>query len=195
MVNGDYYLGCFVIYLLKVNDHRFSICNILLSKMGEKIDVTFTFQSHSIELLSDLYNKGSFSDVTLVTDDQTQFKCHKFVLSACSSVFNSLLNLDASSSLIYFRGVAREDMESVLQFMYLGEATFCQDRINDFLKVAKDINLKKIVQNDDNEELQDVSEEVVIIDSTSINGDKGIKVQNEIKKSIPTDPPLNKMPK
>lgn len=85
-----------------------------------------TFQSHTNELLSELYKSSSFSDVTLVCDDQTQFKAHKFILSACSSVFRNILSGNTSSPFIYLRGIAKEEMESVLRFMYLGEATFQQ---------------------------------------------------------------------
>ena len=123
--------------------------------MTEKIDLTWhTFQTHSNELLSDLYKSSSFSDVTLVTVDQTQFKCHKFVLSACSSVFRNILKTDLNSPFIYLRGIAREEMESVLQFMYLGEATFYQERMNEFLNVAKDLDLKEIGQSVDVNEVE-----------------------------------------
>ena len=32
----------------------------------------------------------------------------------------------------------------ILQFMYLGEATFYQDRINEFLNVARSLDIKEI---------------------------------------------------
>ena len=60
--------------------------------MSEKCNLSWhTFQTHTNELLSELHTSSSFSDVTLVCADQTQFKAHKFVLSACSSVFRNIL--------------------------------------------------------------------------------------------------------
>ena len=116
--------------------------------MTEKFNLTwYKFQTHTNELLSELYTSSSFSDVTLVCDDQTQFKAHKFVLSACSSVFRNILSCNNSSPFIYLRGIENEEMQSVLQFMYLGEATFCQERMNQFLDVAKDLDIKEIGQN------------------------------------------------
>ena len=40
-------------------------------------------------------------------------------------------------------------MESILQFMYLGEASFYAERTNEFLRVAKDLDLKEIGPNVD----------------------------------------------
>ena len=58
--------------------------------MTEKYTLNWhTFQTHTNELLSELYYTSAFADVTLVCDDQTQFKAHKFVLSSCSSVFKT----------------------------------------------------------------------------------------------------------
>ena len=112
--------------------------------MSEKYNLNWhTFKSHTSELLSDLYSSSNFSDVTLVCDDQTQFKAHKFVLSACSSVFKNILSTNVTSPFIYLRGIAKDEMEAILQFMYLGEAAFHQDRLNEFMNVAKELDLKK----------------------------------------------------
>ena len=43
-------------------------------------------------MFKDLYEEGRNSDVTLVSDDQTQFKVHKIVLGACSPVFKKIIN-------------------------------------------------------------------------------------------------------
>ena len=42
-----------------------------------------TFTDHVQLMLKDLYEEGKHADVTLVCDDQTQFKAHKIVLRAC----------------------------------------------------------------------------------------------------------------
>ena len=72
--------------------------------------------------------------------------------SSCSSVFNSILSNNGHVPYIYLRGIAKEEMESVLQFMYLGEATFYQERMNMFLNVAKDLDVKEIGKNVDAQE-------------------------------------------
>ena len=85
------------------------------------------------------------ADVTLVCDDKTRFKSHKFILSACSPVFESIISdLPESNPIIYLRGVHSQEMKPILQFMYLGQATFYQNRMNEFLNVAKQLEIKEI---------------------------------------------------
>ena len=67
----------------------------------------------------------SLSDVTLVSDDKIPFFAHKYVLIASGPVFKTvLLNKSQSNPLIYLRGVIHQELESILQFIYLGEASF-----------------------------------------------------------------------
>ena len=49
-----------------------------------------------------------------------------------------------NNPVIYLKGVQSLEMKSILQFMYLGQATFYQDRMNDFLNVAKSLEIKEI---------------------------------------------------
>ena len=39
-------------------------------------------------------------------------------------------------------------MQAILQFIYIGEATFHQDRMNDFLQVGKDLGIKELKEYD-----------------------------------------------
>merc|ERR1712150_415475 len=96
-------------------------------------------------MFKDLYQEGRYTDVTLVSDDQTQFKAHKIVLSACSPVFKKIIDSNPSQHpLIYLRGIQSYEMESILQFVYLGEGKFYQERMGEFIKVAKDLEVKEI---------------------------------------------------
>ena len=51
-----------------------------------------TYSDHLKEMLHEMMKSNEFTDVTLVCDDKIQFKAHKIVLSACSSVFKSIIN-------------------------------------------------------------------------------------------------------
>ena len=75
--------------------------------MAEKYTLNWqTFSEHLKLMFKDLYQEGRYSDVTLVSDDQTQFKAHKIVLSACSPVFKKIIDSNPSQHpLIYLRGV------------------------------------------------------------------------------------------
>merc|ERR1712221_26974 len=97
-------------------------------------------------MMKTLMNTNKSADVTLVCNDKTKFKAHKFVLSACSPVFQSIIDdlPNKDDSFIYLRGIGPQEMKSILQFMYLGQATFYQDRMNEFLDVAKSLEIKEI---------------------------------------------------
>ena len=77
-----------------------------------------------------------------MSEDKTKFKAHKFVLNACSPVFQSIISdLPQKDPIIYLHGIHSQEIKSILQFMYLGQATFFHDRMNDFLNVAKSHHL------------------------------------------------------
>ena len=114
--------------------------------MAEKYTLNWhTFSEHLKLTFKDLYQEGRYTDVTLVSDDQTQFKAHKIVLSACSPVFKKIIDSNPSQHpLIYLRGIQSYEMESILQFMYLGEGKFYHERMREFIKVAQELEVKEI---------------------------------------------------
>ena len=104
-----------------------------------------TFSEHLQLMFKDLYEETKHTDVTLVCDDQAQYKAHKIVLSACSPVFKKIIdNHPSQHPLIYLRGIQSYEIESILQFMYLGEGMFYYERIREFLQVAKELEVKEI---------------------------------------------------
>jgi len=119
-----------------------------------------TYSDHLREMLHNMRKSEDLTDVTLVCDDMRQFKAHKIVLSACSTVFKNIIDsLPLNSSVIYLRGIQHQEIESILEFMYLGVATFYQERKNEFLNVAKNLEIKEISNKDvefnDGEEAND----------------------------------------
>ena len=86
-----------------------------------------------------------FSDVTLVTEDKKQIKANVNILRACSPVFKDILMKEKySNQIMYLRGIHYTEMESIMQFIYLGEATFYEDRMDEFLAVAKSLQIKEL---------------------------------------------------
>jgi len=104
-----------------------------------------TYSDHLREMLHNMMKTGNLTDVTLVCDEQRQFKAHKIVLSACSTVFKNIIDsLPLNSSEIYLKGIQHQEMESILDFMHFGVATFFQGRMKEFLNVAKNLEIKEI---------------------------------------------------
>ena len=118
----------------------------LLIMNQEKCNLSWhTYSDHLKDMLHEMMTSNELTDVTLVCDDKKTFKAHKIVLSACSSVFKSIIeDLPHNNATIYLRGIQHQEMESILEFMYLGVATFYQDRMNEFLNVAKNLEFKEI---------------------------------------------------
>merc|ERR1711981_1068625 len=118
----------------------------VIFRMADRYNLNwYTFSEHLHLIFKELYEEGKHSDVTLVCDDQAQFKAHKIVLSACSGVFKKIIDNNPSQHpLIYLRGIQSYEMESILQFMYLGEGRFYYERMGEFIKVAKELEVKEI---------------------------------------------------
>ena len=94
-----------------------------------------------------MFTKNSFSDVTLVSDDKIQFEAHKCVLSASSPVLKKLLlNNPHPHPLIYLKGVKQQELQSILQFIYLGEARFYQGNMDRFMEAVKDLQIKQLAE-------------------------------------------------
>ena len=103
------------------------------------------YTDHLREMLHNMMTSNELTDVTLVSEDRKQFKAHKVVLSATSTVFESIISQSSlSNAIIYLRGIQSHEIESILEFIYLGKATFYEDRMNEFLNVAKSLDIKEI---------------------------------------------------
>ena len=107
-----------------------------------------TYSDHLRDILKEMSSDDSFADVTLVTDDKKQIKAHRNILSACSSVFKEILQINSNNNhpVIYLRGIQHSEMESILQFIYLGEAKFYEERMNEFLTVAKNLDIRELAK-------------------------------------------------
>ena len=105
-----------------------------------------TYSDHLRDSLKELKATEKFSDVTLVCDDRRYIKAHRYILSACSPVFKDMLEIDTSNvhPLIYLRGIKYSEMESIMQFIYLGEATINQERTNDFIFLANSLKITEL---------------------------------------------------
>ena len=113
----------------------------------EKYSLTWhTYSDHLKNMMKELMMNEDYSDVTLVTEDKKHIKANVNILSACSPVFKEIFKRDknSKSSIVYLRGIQFSEIESILQFIYLGEATFYEERMDEFLAVAKSLEIKEL---------------------------------------------------
>ena len=111
------------------------------------------FETNVSSAFRELRAESDLFDVTLTCDDtpstQRPLQAHKVILSACSSLFKTMLKSNGHghpNPLIYLRGVKTAELESVIDFMYHGEVNVAQADLNSFLAVAEDLQIKGLTQ-------------------------------------------------
>merc|ERR1711892_362519 len=95
----------------------------------------------------EIREEKDFFDCTLSCGAR-QIQAHKLILSACSPFFHSVLKQNPHQHpLLYLKGVAFNDLQYVLNFMYHGEVNVAQEELNSFLSAAEDLEIKGLTQN------------------------------------------------
>ena len=107
------------------------------------------YSDHLRDMLHQIMDSKIFTDVTLISDDQLPFRAHRNILAACSTVMNSMLQFGGPTPnpIIYLRGINHRELESLLQFIYEGQVTLSQNRVQEFLSIAKGLNIKGLLDN------------------------------------------------
>ena len=154
--------------------------------MDKKYDFKWkTFPDYLVHVFRELGEEGNFTDVTLVSDDQIQTPAHKVVLSACSPVLKSLLvNNPHSHPLLFLRGIKQTELQAILKFMYFGETQIFENRINDFISVGKDLEVKEIseedqIENEDQSNEYFENHEETTADETPINAKEPVMAKRD----------------
>ncbi|CAG0925544.1 unnamed protein product, partial [Notodromas monacha] len=94
-----------------------------------------------------LRHEREFVDVTLACREGQDFSAHKVVLSACSPYFRVLLNkIPCQHPVIFLKDVRPEEMEALLQFMYTGQTSICQNKLAVLLQAAAALQIKGLAE-------------------------------------------------
>ena len=101
------------------------------------------------------------------------------------------MELNHSHPVIYLRDIQYSEIESILQFIYLGEAKFYEERMNEFLSVSKNLEIQELSKTDPYNQNQDVATEADNVDhkntieeellESGIESDKKEVISREIK--------------
>ena len=114
----------------------------------EKYTVTWhSHQDYLREIMWGMMTSDDFTDVTIVTDDKKTLKAHRNILSACSPVFKNILQMEITNNhpVIYLRGIQYSEMESILQFIYFGQAKLYEEQMNKFMLLLKNLEIKGLI--------------------------------------------------
>ena len=104
------------------------------------------FQENISTAFTNLRVEGEFTDVTLVCEDNQRIEAHRVILSASSPFFKNILtSLKSPNPLVYMRGVTLNNLCSIIDFIYFGEANVYQENLDSFLAVAEELQLKGLM--------------------------------------------------
>ena len=86
---------------------------------------------------NNLLESDRFTDVTLVTDDKKLIQAHKLILSAGSEYFRDVLSENPHSHpMLCLDGVSSDHLHWVIKYLYVGEVSVPQSRLQKFLQIA-----------------------------------------------------------
>ena len=115
-----------------------------MQRSDEKLCLQWNdFRNDVSSAFGDLRDDKDFTDVTLACEDGQQVEAHKVVLIASSPFFLNLLKRNKHPHpLVYMRGLKFENLLSLVDFLYHGEANVYQDNLDSFLAMAEEFQLK-----------------------------------------------------
>ena len=109
-------------YLLKQDDFKLSSC------------------------FEELRSAGELLDVTLASSDEI-VKAHKVVLSAYSPFFREVLsNAEYPHPIIFLKGLGKEDLRSIIDYLYTGQTQIGQKSVKRFLEIATELKIKGLIE-------------------------------------------------
>ncbi|XP_042216704.1 signaling mucin HKR1-like isoform X2 [Homarus americanus] len=106
-------------------------------------------KSTFFHVLSTLREKHTYTDVTLACDGRL-YPAHKFVLSTCSEYFSDIFTSTTGNNIvIVLKDVRRQDLEYLLDYMYLGQVDVAQSELSSLIKTAECLRIKGLAIPDD----------------------------------------------
>ena len=93
-----------------------------------------------------LYSDQDFTDVTIACEGEKQVKAHKVILSASSSfLHNILVENPHEHPLLCLTGVRFDQLQKLVEFIYLGEVNIPEDEVTSFLDLGRELEVCGII--------------------------------------------------
>ena len=97
---------------------------------------------------SELLKNQELTDVTLACDGY-QIGVHRTVISASSLFFRDVIkNSNHPNLFIFLKGVSKETLDSMLQFIYAGEATVQSESLERLVEVGNELKVIGLMEED-----------------------------------------------
>ncbi|KAK3861068.1 hypothetical protein Pcinc_032926 [Petrolisthes cinctipes] len=138
------------LFTKKISQVRCSI--VCLSVMAGEGLLSLRWNNHRtsfMQVLSSLWDKHKYSDVTLACAGKF-YSVHKFVLSTCSDYFLDIVeNTPCTHPTIVLKDIRPQDLEALLNYMYLGEVNVLQTDLSRLIKAAECLRIKGLAVPDE----------------------------------------------
>ena len=116
-----------------------------MTRSVEKFNLEWhSYSDHLRNMMKEMLMNDHFSDVTIVTEDKKHIKANLNILSACSTFFKDVLKKQ-NNSIIYLRGIYFEEVELIMQYIYLGKTSLPEEMLTEFLSVARSLEIMELI--------------------------------------------------
>ncbi|XP_071515088.1 uncharacterized protein [Panulirus ornatus] len=106
-------------------------------------------RSTFLHVLSTVRRKESYCDVTVACDGKF-YPVHKLVLSTCSDYFEQMFErTSCKHPIIVLKDIRHEDLEALLNYMYVGEVNVLQSDLSGLIKAAECLRIKGLAVPDE----------------------------------------------
>merc|ERR1712179_249696 len=90
-----------------------------------------------------IFNEKSFSDVTLVTNDEKYVQSHRIILGSHSTFFNRIFSINPKKDLlIYLSNISNDQLQWFLEYIYLGNTKVEEQYLNKFSEVGRQFGVQ-----------------------------------------------------
>ena len=106
------------------------LSNAKMDPMSQVFCLKWTNHKNNLETVLDhLHQTEAFCDVTLACNN-TSINCHKMILSACSSYFQTLfMENNCEHPIVFLKDIKIGEVIAILDYMYKGEVNVAQEEL------------------------------------------------------------------
>jgi len=164
--------------------------------MQEKYNISWkSYSDHLPKMLREMMTTEALTDVTLICDDKKKIKAHRNILAACSPVFKTIFeSSEASHPIVFLKGIKHSEMNSILNFLYLGETNYHRDSLTDFINASRSLEIPEFgntPEDDPDINLHYEPETILTQDDTEEVGSEQVQQHDDTEEvSIEYDDPL-----
>ena len=141
--------------------------------------------------------QSHYCDATIVCQGKF-FKVHRFILSTCSEYFEEIFeNTECNHPFIIIKDIDAQEIEALLNYMYLGEVNVLQEILPSLIKAAEALRIRGLAVCDD-DIIKSTSEKNPPVKNSSENSKKrersnvGSDQESTPKKVLKQDRPKSK---